>query len=460
MIASARLEEIHKSDPSCLARLFEERTTRSPSGPSAALGNLAHYFADRFLRESAEHPQVDPKSVVREVIATHINDPEVDEDVVEKFILLMSKALAPDSGIRFGLPPEPFEAIPEWRWGLSAELVPVSPCGKCGGAAYVPPWRAMPATPLCESCVAHPGWSAPTAFVGTIDRLEFNRKAGIVRAMDFKSILEMLSGEDVATDREALIYSLALLLHFPGVKEVTFEKIMLRHGYPARWVFRRGEPWEQATRGRLLAQRAKRLAAIESNRWPESLGTSCGWCSRINRCSEQHRARTSGSIPNATPTDRANDLLGVREWVKATDADLRRHVAVTGEPIPLDDGDGTVLGKKPAKDWVLADGQTYETILDGLATIQRGRGATEDEVAAFQVKHFRYVTSAYFPSRAKKALEEVMGSRQAGLLIEAGGWFERENSEEWSTWVPPDREERREMTSAELDARLDELLGG
>jgi len=271
------LGECHQSDSDCLARRKFEFDEPQPSGPAAVIGTLAHEIIERYTYEQAQHPDVAPMSVVREVLAEHLKDPEVTGPVVDETVRIMAGAF--DSDLRLGLPGSGWECVPEWRWAMSEGFTPIAPCENCGGTGMIGVFdnEGKPAyEALCSAYGNKPcfnGWSKEPAYAGTVDRLEFNRSTGEVRIYDWKSIILRESSEDIRTKRQPRWYSVAVLAHFPDVNLVTFYEVNLRHCYMAKAEFKRGESWEEQTKARMRAGRAARLHAIETDKCRRCGGT-------------------------------------------------------------------------------------------------------------------------------------------------------------------------------------------
>lgn len=445
------LDVCHQSHGSCLAKILFEHDTPQPSGAAAVKGAICHEIIERFTQVSAEHSDVKPMSVVREVLAARIDDPETTDDVVGDVVEIMAAAFGPRSELRFGLR-DGYLTKPEWRWALDDDFRPIAPCANCGGTKWIDVAGDAPYRALCAMYGKTPcfdGWSAAPAFVGTVDRLEYGPE---IHIHDWKTVLARESSVAQANDRQGRWYSLAAILHFDGATEIVWHKVFLRFQYAATHRFKREDPWFEATKARMRAARAKRLAAVASGVWPETLGVDCAYCPRLFACGEQKRVRTSGSRPDATMTEQANDWLGVRAWMAAQERLLKAHVEASGQPIPLENDDQEVLGKEPVERWLAA--KRYESTMNELEAL--------DMTPAQREEWFRYCAKHHFPARVKKALETLVGRSTARRLIDAGGWLDPIAVETFSVWSGPDMvsEPRDTMTLEELDERIDELFSG
>lgn len=448
------LAELHQSDADCLARRKFEHDEPQPSGPAAVIGTLAHEIIERYTYEQAQHPDVAPLSVVREVLAEHLKDPEVTGPVVDETVRIMAGAF--DSDLRLGLPGQGWECVPEWRWALDAEFRPIAPCPNCDGTGTIGVFdnEGKPAyEALCEMYGKTPcfgGWSAAPAYAGTVDRLEFNRSTGEVRIYDWKSIILRESSEDIRTKRQPRWYSIAVLAHFPDVNLVTFYEVNLRYAAVAKAEFRRGESWEEQTKARMRAGRAARLHAIETGQWPEMPGTDCRWCPRLYQCGVKERARAWGSEAPGTPAEVAGLYLYAKALHVRLEAHVKGIVEATQAPIMLPNGDA--LGMKPVKGLVMD--RSYERAIEELRLL----GMTPEQ----EVEWFRYVTERGLPARVKKALVELCGYRGAMQFIDRGGWLDETTEFEFAVHSPDATvapEVPRDVSIEALDAMLDALDG-
>lgn len=437
-MTDARLACVHQSDADCLARFHANVTDREPSGAAATIGTIAHACIETYTREQAEHPSIEPMMVVRRVVKTWAasGDPAVTSHVVEQVIEIMAAAFGTHSELDFKLRGAGWQAVPEWRWALDAEFKPIAPCPKCEGGWRREVTRVDPEVPMmhveeheCATCGGC-GWSSAPAYEGTVDHLEWHASSGKVIVRDWKSVLVRESSEDVHTDRQARYYALAVLAHFEGAREVTFEKVFLRHGYSARWTFKRDEPWHEATRAVMSLRRQRRLDAIEMGEWPETLGPDCRWCPLLHRCAAQADARRRGTLPEASWPERARTFIGLKAQVADLKGLLESYVRETGEPIPLETPDGEVLGKAPVTKWTLV--RDYDVTMAEL----EGLGMTPE----MRVEWFRYCLEKDVPSRVRKALDTLVGKKSARALIETGQFIEPVGAEEFAVHIPPEVE--------------------
>lgn len=440
------LAECHQSDATCLARFHHNATTDEPSGHAATVGTLAHEIIEAYTYAQASTPSIDPMSVVREVLAARLADPEVTHSVVEDCVAIMAGAFGKNSDLDFRLR-DGWTIVPEWRWALDEGLQPIAPCAVC--------LQAPRADEIleCNECLrdGRRGWSSKPAHAGTIDRLQWSDKVAVIIVDDWKSSLIHESGDDVRGDRQARRYALAVLAHFPNATAVRFRKVFLRHGYPAPWTFVRDEPWHTATALAMKAQRTKRLAAIAADQWPETMGEDCDYCPLIFRCEAQKLRRLTGSEPTEPLEQQVNVLLGLRTHVKALESRLRLHVDVHG-PIPMKDDEGHVFGGKPLDGWRVT--KDYEQTLADLDALQM----TPEQ----RVEWFRFCAKHHFAGRVKKALETLVGRQSAKQWIEAGEWLEPMTETEFSMWLPPETAAPSvgPATIEDLDDLIDRAMGG
>jgi hypothetical protein len=429
------LAELHQSDASCLAKLKWEHDNPQPSGHAAAVGNLCHASIERFTIEQAEHPGVDPRAVLRETVRSVRGDPEMTPDVIGDAVGLMLRAFAAQDRLWLGLPPSPWRVVPEWRWALDENFEPLSWDPDRNGWIKLTPAR-------------DPYGVAP-AYAGTIDRLAFHPTVGKATVSDLKTIIKHESAEDIEGKKQPRWYSLAVLQHFPALREVEFLEINLRHLYTARAKFKRGEPWEEETRTRMRAAREARLAAIEKDEWPETPGVDCRFCPILFRCGQWTRLRAMGSVPEGTPTEQAELYLFAKAAMTRLKMAVEGIVAMTQEPIPLSSGES--FGMKPGRGWVLA--RSYERTIAELEAM--GMSVEQKD------KWFRYVAEHHFPSRVLKALEELIGGKHARGLVDAGGWLDEVTEFEMTVWnAPAPKPQAPAATLEDFDAAIDRMFEG
>lgn len=446
------LAAVHQSDSLCLRRLKFESDFPQPSGHFAVVGILCHTIIETYTVESARHDSVDPRSVIRQVVKLRERDPEVTPFVVEDVVKIMAGAFGPRSELNFKLPPPPLTVAAEWRWALREDLTPIAPCDGCAGTGVMTDDDYDSVT--CYDCCGS-GWSEEPAHEGTIDRLVIDPVGGSLSIYDWKSTIVRESNLDVAGDKQGMRYATAVLAHFPKARKVRFYKTFLRHGYSAWADFERDGAWHEAHTARMRTTRTKRLAAIQTGVWNESLGESCSYCPLIEtKCGEQLRVRATGIAPTAPIDVQANEFLGVRAWMKVAEARLKAHVQATQAPIDLKNEDGEVLGMKPvgAKRMVIS----YE---EAMARLDRATesGQMSDE---FRTEYFRFVGRADIAGRVLKAAGKILGGRAARdlLFAEFDPWLEEDTAFEFGVHAPlPGPPARREMSDAEFDELLDRI---
>lgn len=413
------------------------------------VGTLCHQIIEAYTYAQAERPQVTPMEIVRAVLQAELGQSEVTRAIVEDCVEIMGAAFGKKSDLDFRLR-EGWSIKPEWHWALDENLQPIAPCARCAGSGFVEDSGIRcPGDYGQAGCFG--GWSRQPAHAGTLDRIQWSEKDTLVVVDDWKSSLIHESGEDVRADRQARRYSVAVLKHFPNAKAVRFRKVFLRYGYAAPWLFVRGEPWQDATELAMTVQRTKRLAAIEADSWPETMGEDCDYCPLIFKCEEQNRRRRIGALPTEPLEQQVSVMLGLRAHLKAIESRLRVHVDVNG-PIPMFDPEQHVFGAKPVDGWRVT--KTYEQALNDLEAL----GMTPEQ----RVEWFRFCAEHHFASRVKKALEELVGKKNARQWIDAGEWLEPVAKPEFAMWLPPETEKPSEgaATIADLDDLIDRALGG
>lgn len=417
MSADGRLLEVHKSDPTCLARFKAEQDGADRDSPASRIGTLCHLVVEKVTRASELGPP-DGAAIVREVVADAIAKGESDPVVVSQTIEIMAKALGERSELSFIIPAG-MTVAPEWKWALDEKFNPAPT-------------------------------DAPAAYAGTIDHLAWGDSLLVA---DYKTVIKRGSRGEIPGADEARIYVLAALAHFADARKAKFSYVFLRHGYAATAEFKRGDVWEDAIKASLTARRSARLRALETGEFPESLGVSCNYCPVIHKCQAMRAAIEDGYRSELSPTDMANRFLALRSMLNLYETQLRAWVAEKEEPIPL--GGGKALGMKPAPKLSLWPGRTYEQTMadfDAMALPPEKK-----------IEHFRFVTKDNFPSRVRKALGDLIGTRHARALIDAGGWIEENTTHEFAVWSPPPRVEGqpvKDLTTEEFDRMIDDLFGG
>lgn len=181
------------------------------------------------------------------------------------------------------------------------------------------------------------------AYAGTIDRISWFRDGKVV-VRDYKSSIRPFAQADIAQELQAQIYALAALRLFPDAPSVTFQFVLLRHGYWVEETFVRGEPWERKVKDRLRAVREGRRVAVRDNAWPEILGEGCAYCPVQGRCKTIEKASKQKAtiIKRLPPDEIARRAVALKALAKAYDQAARKLAANT--PIPL--GNGAVLGNR------------------------------------------------------------------------------------------------------------------
>lgn len=251
---------------------------------------------------------------------------------------ILRRAYGEDSGVWLGLPGRGQEMNVEVEWKLDDEFRPL----KDGEPAYA----------------------------GRFDILQWGSDGVFVR--DLKTVRSMPRADDLATDFQARVYSLAALALFPDVDEVTFELLLLRHGYTIRHTFVRGEPWERQTKRWLRAVRSAVAWAHDVDEWPATPGAGCQYCPIRGTCSALGDV-ISGTTTAETPEDTAANYLAA----KAVAADCEREARKDCEDRNVPVGLGKVLGFKPGSRKVWKYG-----VADLLAQL-RADGATDEDLRAW-----------------------------------------------------------------------------
>ena len=419
----ANLLEVHQSDPDCLARFHHDATTRGRDSAASLTGTICHEIIEALTIASVTG-EPDVPATVREVLARWTDRGDVAPGVVAQVVEIMAKATGPKSRLRFFLEPG-WSVAPEWRWALDEEFQPIA--RETDSAA----------------------WMSPPAYAGTLDRLEVADTGGKVRIPDWKTILKRPAQWEVAGAWQARVYALAVLAHFPKIREVEFRFVLLRHGYFIGETFTRGEPWEQSTRAALRQMRAARVRAAQAGVWPETLGESCYYCPIKTRCAASEALRRGDGPPlTDLPDDElARRTVAVKHLAQDYDREARKRVHVSGAPLAM--GDGSVLGKKPK--------QAMEATIeyDRALQILRGYGMTNEQ----EIEWFRFIRRVDFPGALKKAIYGICGSAAKGMLA-SGEWVQPYTSEEFGVWTPESVKVEESMTLEDLDELVDRMFEG
>ena len=398
---------VHQSDVSCLARLRRERELGGRDSEAAKIGTAAHAAAEALCYASEAGDPFDPMTVCRLAIERVARDRDMLPRSVAEALSIMAGALA--SRMRFFVEPG-CSVYPEWKWYLDDEFMPVRS-------------------------------NAEAAYAGTIDQLRVFRDPARLVVIDYKTILKRVASWEVEGDWQARVYSLAALMHFPDVNEVTFRFVNLRHRLPASGTFRRGDRWEDVTRLRLRRERERRLAAGASGEWPETLGEDCAWCPLTETCRALRAAEAEGAeaIFRQDPPEIARRRLGLAALASKYDRAAKAIVEESGDPIPL--GDGSVLGGKPALAWEAV--MSYE---DTMAELRR-LGMTPEQ----EVEWFRFCGAQHFPGRVRSALYELCPEEAQGL-IESDTIVTPTTTERFEVWWPDGKPARATVNEEDLVA--------
>lgn len=405
------LHVVHQSDPGCLARLKAQRDGADATGEPAKIGTACHRAAEALADLAADDDDDRPESAV---VALAIRDaaPELDmaPESVGEALQIMERAIA--SVIPLHLTPEPDAACySEMHWRLDRRF-----------------------KPLPED--ASPG---DIAFAGTFDRVEVFADRVVVT--DWKTVREKMAGWELPDNWQARVYSLAALQFWPGARRVTYRWVNLRHCYALSHDFERGATWEAATRTLLGYAADRRTAAMASDEWPETMGEDCGWCPVLHRCRAVADAVEQGAeVTNLPPAEIARRWLGVRALAGRLERTIKPMVAALGHP--LDMGDGSVLGGKPVQAWDVV--LRYEDMMNALTAFGMTR--------AQEIEWFRHCAANHYPSRVKRALNELLG-REARAAIESDEYITPVTNEQFAVWTP-------DPSPEEPDVPAFDVLGG
>ena len=417
--------ETHQSDAvGCLARFKAEVIDGVDShGEAAKVGTVLHRVAEGLSTWRVDRAAADPTTMAFTLLREQALLLKLSPAAVADAVSILETVLAPDSRLSLWARPGR-NGVAEMRWGL----YPHPESGELVATDDADPEREFYAA-------------------GTIDLLEWTGGAAGVTVTDWKTTLVMLSAEDAWQSWQGRLYAYAVL-RLPGferAEEVTFRLALLRHGYAVEAVFRRGDPWERGVEERLASIRASRERALASGVWEETLGPWCAWCPVMGRCEAQKAAAAQGEEALAgldLPTA-ARTMLGLEARAKVLRKRVRAAVEKTGDPVPLEDPHGTVLGFVPTQGWETV--QSYEQTIDAL----RLYGLTDAQF----VEHFRFVAPNHWPSRVRKVLKQELGADEGtidSLVIPV-------TKSEFTTYVP---ERVLESARPATIEDLDRLLGG
>lgn len=217
------------------------------------------------------------------------------------------------------------------------------------------------------------------AYTMRLDRLSIHEERGVVEVSDFKTSHDYMSEEDIATDLQALVYSMGALRAVDGAEEVIYRRVMLRLGYTARHPFVAGQSWERTIIDRLRVGRERITQAVTKTReFPEVVGSHCRYCPRRGVCGSLQGVIASGGmlVGLTDPVEKARALRALKAVVSELDAWARVEAEANGA-IPL--SETKALGFKQNNKGVLA--------VDEATALQKLRdlGMT----AEMEAEHFR-----------------------------------------------------------------------
>lgn len=346
-----------------------ERIEGADSGSRwTRIGNACHAAADRITGAVVAGTARPLQEIAREAVLDFAAETNLAPDEMHEALDVMDNATAPGSSV---------------TWGLRAGWTARAEASLALDESFQP----------CE---------APGAYMGRIDRLQWDTESPSVEAWDWKSGHDWMSAEDVLADSQAQWYALLTLAFFPGAVVVTFRRVMLRLGYTASVTFVRGEPWEARIRDRMQRGRAAMLALLAAPETArETPGPWCKWCPRAGKCLALYAVTARGSELSIelSRDERARHYLALRAAADRLEESIRADVAAAG-PIPL--GDGTEIGMHPRRRDALR--------LDRDAIIARLRNLGMD---AERERRLFAPSDAALPKIVKTALDELVPNKAA-----------------------------------------------
>lgn len=210
--------------------------------------------------------------------------------------------------------------------------------------------------------------SPDVAYAGTIDVLMWGPNG--VQLRDHKTSQAMVSGASLEGDIQGWLYSLWALSNF-GVGDVSWGLNMIRHGYLAEYVFKKGEPWERQAKRLYRSVRAAALAAEQTGEYSETPGFGCSYCVVSEKCAALSALKARGSVPaDISPESAARSYLALKTHVAGYER-IARKAAEDG-PIPV--GIGRVLGFKAGET------EKWKYGVADLLGQLRADGATEEDL--------------------------------------------------------------------------------
>lgn len=402
MIRHGGITAIHQSDPECLAALHAKVNGAHDESEAAKIGTAVHAAAEALTQASTLGEDFDAHEVARDAINMTAIRLDMLPRSFEEAVGIMDECLSAENPIRFFVE-DGSTVYPEWKWALDANFDPIEVDQQSG--APLDPSRTIVAA-------------------GTVDRLQVFHDTKRIVVADYKSIRRMLAQWEVAGLWQARLYAFAVLQHFPGMREVTFRIVNLRHRYWIEETFARGDPWERTTRERLSYEMERRVAAEATDHWPHTLSEGCQWCPILFKCPEVKRAVAQGEKIDPAMSDEnlARQALAIpslgNRIRRAAEARYEKHG-------PLDMGDGSVLGGSVRQEWQAE--LSYEETMAEL----RIYGMTPQQ----EQEHFRFCAKHHFGSRVKKVLHELLG-KDAKSAIDAGGLVSPIAKESFGRWWP------------------------
>lgn len=427
MIDRARRLCCHQSDPDCLARFKAERIDGVDSSSEAAkVGTAAHraceaisYFAAEF-EEEVEPDREQQYAVALQAIEAVAVELSMTPDGKAEAQKIMRLATGPTSRLRFGRPTGWTTGV-EVRWALDRYFRPCDPD------------------------------DAKRLAGGTIDRIDWHEELGRVVVKDYKTTLGMQSKDDVIFGWQPRLYTTWARKNY-GVPAARFEYVNLRHGYAVGEELRE----DPAVEARVRSLRAAREAAVELDIWPETEGPSCDYCPIRHRCETVQASARSGRRvdPTLPPARIAARAIALAQLAADYDRTARAIVKGTGQPIEL--AHGVVLGMKPASGWRLAgrylepDGSVSPKKREELMVELRHFHMTPVQEAEW----FSWIREGDLPGAVRKALQELLGARNARDFINRGYFIEPMTRAEFSAWIP---DRGAAPKAQELEDILDEL---
>lgn len=203
--------------------------------------------------------------------------------------------------------------------------------------SLLPDFSADPAT---QWTLDAPG----AGYSGTFDWLKV--KGDGVEVDDWKTALPMHGPEDVRQSWQARLYAAAVFAIFPGIRTVKFRLVMVRHGYPTHYTFKRKSAAIEKAREWFSKQRAAILEREASGEWEQTPGRACEACPLRRECPSLARTLREPPIdPRVLPDAELGRLEALFASLgRAYDAEVKARAKERDIP----GAEGKVRGYRPS----------------------------------------------------------------------------------------------------------------